>query len=714
MAPIDRALPSAPRTRSTTEPSLRLTGALLLCASLAPAQAPCEPAIEYGMNPSFQTWSSRAIVFADAFQRVRTISLWNNAPQGPAPLLPPGSGVLGAGWPDPAQLAAGQRCGAYLFGSMEGTIPDGRTTPYVVSWRGTGHARLEGPYVVGEQYRGANRVEVFVDPTIGSGNGLLSVSWTATDPTDPVRDLHVWLPGSERSGRTFWPPFLAKVSAMNLGRGPHTWRTLDWTRVNEYGRPVASGGFVFDRAGVIGTHSPSQGTPRGVAPEYQVALCNALGANLHLQLPHRTKDLSESDYTEYLLDQLRRVRDGSPGIPGLFGGRPFAGLDPALTVTVELSNEIWNSIFPVNAWMQAEAALAGIPFAQQVAREIQLLFDAAESVFAGAHAPRLRTYVGGFAGDPSYLGTVLSYLRPGTQVDALGPAAYLGPRKSDMDAWLSGSSAGSCPNCPSASELLDAADDAVDRLRPLLAQHRHLAQAWLNPDGSRPSFELYEGGLNLKSSGRPWAPEARALQTDPRLFGLFVDRYVPMLVEQGVELVNWYSFMSDQDAPTLDAFGIWNDMDQDLSLPVVRPYADEGAPKAAAVYLGPPPASACPRAAAVARHAPANIPSLTITPPVLGASLHASVDLTMSGNSRCLVISSTTPASILLPSGQTLLCSLDGAEFLPARGGPIATWALGVPNDPVLAGVRITTQALMFGGSPEHNLSNAMDLTFGR
>jgi hypothetical protein len=690
-----------------------MLAALLALAPLALAQAVCGPAIEYGMNPSFQTWSSRAIVFADAFQRVRALSVWNGSPLAPAVLLPLGTGVLGAGWPDPARLAPGERTGAYLFGSMEGTLPDGRVDPYVVTWAGTGHVRLEGVSVTGERARGANRVEVVIDPTRGTGDELLSISWTAPDPADPVRDVHVWLPGMERSGQIFWPPFLDKVRAINTGRGPHTWRTLDWTRVNEYGRSLARGGFVFDLAGVIGTHSPSQGTLRGVAPEYQVALCNALGANLHLPLPHRTKDLTQAEYVRFLTDQLVRVRDGSPGIPGLYGGRDFAGLAPGLTVTVELSNEIWNR-FPVNFWMDAEATQKGIPFTQQVAGEIQLLFDTARSVFSGQHAPRLRTYVGGFAGDAGYVRRVLATLRPGTQVDALGPAAYLGPRQPDVDAWLAGSSPGSCPNCPDASGLLDTAALTLERLRPLLAAHRVVAEAWLNPDGSRPALELYEGGLNLKSIGQPWLEPARALQRDPRLFTLLADRFVPMLVEQGVELVNWYSFMSDQDAPTLDTFGIWNDMRQSLALPVQRPYLDEGAPKAAVVCLGPPLASTCPQATAVARHAPANVPCYTATPPVLGTRFRAEVDLTLSGDDTAFVISSLLPTSVVLPSGQTILSALSQASFLPPRSGPRATWELRVPNDPSLAGIQITTQAVMLGGAPGINLSNAMDLTFGR
>ena len=571
--------------RSFAPPFLAL---LALCA--APRAQVCEYAFELGMNPSFHTFGSRAIVFADAFQRARSFHYWSGGnPSADAPLIPLGQGRIGEGWPDPAQLAAGQRYGAYLFSAMEGTIPDGRVEPFVLTWEGAGEVRLEGPYVLGEQNRGAQRVEVFIDPSKAGGNPALSVSWSATDAADPLRAVRVWLPGMEHAGELFWPPFVAKVSALNAGRGPHTWRTLDWTRVNEHGR---RNGFVFDLAGRITAASPSQGTPRGIATEYQVALCNLVGANLHLSVPHRTDDMNLGDYVRYLVQTLRTVRDGAPGVAGLLGGRDFEPLLPELTLTLELSNEIWNSIFPVNAWMNAQAASSGISFGQQVAEEIQLAFDVAEAVFSGSDALRLERYVGGFAGDPNYLRRVLGFLRAGTQVDGVGCAAYLGPRRVEMDAWLVGSSAGSCPNCPDAAGLLASARNAVDTLRPLIQQHRDIAQSWLNPDGTSPALVLYEGGLNLKSAGEPWAAAARELQTWPELYELFQGRYFPMLAQEEVALVNWYSFMSDQDAPTVDAYGVWNDMRQEIKLPVAREYKDEGAPKAAVVCLGPPLAAA--------------------------------------------------------------------------------------------------------------------------
>ncbi len=697
----------------------RATFAALFAATVTAAridaQGACRAAIEYGMNPSFHTWSSRAIVLADALARARSFSYFElGQMRAAAPLIALGSGRPGAGWPDPAALGPGERYGAYLFGSMEGTLPDGRAQPYVIAWKGAGSCRLEGAYVVSERNRTDHRVEVFVDPTRGTGNSTLSCTWTATDPADPVRDVRVWLPGMESSGQLFWTPFLEKARAMNAGRGPHTWRVLDWARINEYGRPLTEGGFRFDLAGRTTPRSASQGTPRGMCPEYQVAFCNALGANLHFQVPHRTDDMSVADYAAFLRQQLLAVRDGSPAVPGLNGGRAFAGLDPSLTVTLELSNEIWNAGFPVHHWMKAEAARNGITFHQQIAREIELVFDLADTVFTGVHAARLRRYVGGFQPDPSYLEQLLRELRPDLQIDAAGPAIYFGPRRADVQRWMSGASSSSCPNCPTPEEVLASARLFIPTLREDLDRHRRLLESWTNPDGSHPAFVLYEAGPSFRSGFQPWAGAAKAAQLLPGMFDALVQDLVPLLVEEGVDLVHWYSFMTDQDPQGLDPFGMWNDMGQELGLPVAEPYLDEGAPKAAAICLGPPLDPACASASAFSRSAGTNLGCYAIRRPILGRRVQASVDLRASGNAAAVVMAALAPAQVALDGGQFLLIAPASASFLPERAGPLAAWALSVPNDPALAGLRLSTQALCFGGGNPPTFSNAMDLVFGR
>ena len=507
-------------------------------------------AIEYGMNPNQVGWSNREIPFADAMTRASEFGLvqGGSISFNPVPIIPLGQtpALVGEGWPDLSQLNAGETAGVRLFNNMNGSVPDGRVTPYVVTWIGDGSCTLKGNPVQSEQNRTSNRVEFKVDPTIDS---QIWLNIDDSNPQNPVRKVHVWLPGMEGTGNLFWPPYLEKVQDMNNGEGPYMWRTLNWNRTRFYGS-TGNGSFVFDLEGSIRPDSPSQGTRRGVCPEFQVALCNEVGANLHYTLPHRTDDMSLGDYVTYVEDVLTRIRDGSPAVPGINGGRPFDGLDPDLTLTIEYSNEIWNTSFPVNSWTKSEAARKGITFEAQIATQVDLVFLIADSVFSGADASRLRKYVGGWIASDQYLEDVLDNLLPGTHVDSVGVATYFGPRQTTIQNWLVGANTatGSCPNCPSTLGVLLAAYDAIDDLAANLTFNRQVAEGYINPDGSTPAYEIYEAGQSILAQGAPWEPQATLAQFRPEMYYLYTLFLVPLLIDEEVDLVNWFSFMTDQTA----------------------------------------------------------------------------------------------------------------------------------------------------------------------
>ena len=548
-------------------------------------------AIEYGMNPSFTRWSSREIVFADAMLRASEFLIVRNGELTleAAPVLPLGRDPprLGAGWPDLALLAPGEIAGAWLFGSLEGTLPDGRTSPWILTWEGTGSCRLTGTAVLGEQRRAPRRVEVRVDPFLGNGNGTVALWIESSVRSDPVRNVHVWLPGTSATKPLFWQPYVERVRALNHGAGPHVWRTLDWTRVNDYGALDPPVPFNFDLAGAIRPASPSQGTRRGMCPEFQVAFCNLVGAGLHFQVPHRTEQMGAAEYELFLRGVFARIRDGSPAVAGRNGGQPFAGLDERRELTLELSNEMWNA-FPVNRWLQLEGARRGLTLHQVIAEELVNVWRIADEVFAGRRT--VRRFVGGFVAESDYVRRILEALPDGTRVDALGPSCYFRPRPDVIAGWLRGADSGACPNCPTPEEVIAAAWLSLDELRVRLREHRLVAEAFLNPDGSHPRLEVYEAGQSFDAQGAPWADAARAAQVRPGMYDAYVTGLIPMLVEEGVEVVSWYSFMTDQDpSHGVDVgFGIWNDMSQSITLPVPEPYRDEGVPKAAAIYRGPP------------------------------------------------------------------------------------------------------------------------------
>lgn len=558
---------------------------------LIEVQRASRDALAYGMNPSFQRWTSREILFADAMMRATEFLIVRAGQltlEG-APLVPLGESPprRAEGWPDFSALAPGESAGAWLFGGMDGTLPDGRSEPWVLTWEGTGQCALLGSAVVRDERRAPRRIEVFVDPTVGNGNGTVGLWITSSSAADPVRNVHVWLPGTYAARPLFWPPYIERVQAMNHGAGPRVWRTLDWTRVNDYGATDPPLPFRFDLAGTIRPASPSQGTRRGLCPEFQAAFCNLVGADLHFQVPHRTDQMSAADYELFLRDVFTRLRDGSPAVSGINAGRPFAGLAQGLELTLEYSNEVWNAV-PANRWLQRQAAQRGLGLHETIAEELQFVWRVADEVFAGQRT--VRRFVGGFVAQSDFVRRILEALPPGTRVDALGPSCYFRPRPAVIAQWLRDARPGSCPNCPTPEEVIAAAWASLDELRPLLRAHHELAQGYTNPDGSHPRLELYECGQAFDARGEPWGPAARAAQALPGLYALMVEGLVPMLVEEGVEVVNWYSFMTDPDpSQGVDVgFGIWNDMQQGLTLPVVEPYLDEGAPKAAAVYRGSP------------------------------------------------------------------------------------------------------------------------------
>ncbi len=553
--------------------------------------------IHYGMNASENVWWQRGIAFADGMARAGEFFRVVNGTIGRAlaPLIPLGQDppLLGAGWPDVPALAPGEKAGTRLYGSMAGSMPDGRVQPYVLTWVGTGSCNLEGRGVVGEANRTSNRVEVFVDPSAGSGDALLLwvIDWS--DPADPVRAAHVWLPGMEAEQPILWPPFVAKLQAMNGGRGPSSWRAMDWNRINEYGKTAGAAPFVFDLVGRITPSSPTQGTKRGVCPEFQVAVCNAVGANLHFNVPHSANNLSDQDYELFLRDAFTRIRYGSPAVPGVNGGLPFAPLAPNLLLTVEFSNETWNPGFPARPWLKARALANGITLEQQIAAEIRRVFAVAEEIFSGADAPRLRRFVGGWLGDPSFLRDVLGALGPDVQVDAAGPASYFGPRGPNIDQWMVGvgieaDGAVTCPNCPTPEDVLESARARILELAPKLLEHQLLVQEYVNPDGSHPRFELYEAGASFAAGFQPWGKAASQAQRLPAMYDVYVLDFVPALIARGVDTVNWYSFMSEGNQGTAGPFGHWERMDQTITLPVPDVYVDEGVPKAAAIYRLPP------------------------------------------------------------------------------------------------------------------------------
>lgn len=123
-------------------------------------------------------------------------------------------------------------------------------------------------------------------------------------------------------------------------------------------------------------------------------------------------------------------------------------------------------------------------------------------------------------------------------------------------------------------------------------------------------------------------------------------------------------------------------------------------------------------AALAPRNAGSNPVSVsTAGAPETGTNLFVFVDLTTTGHSSALLFGFSSPFSLTLGGGQTLLClDLTGSGELLAQTfqpGPTALFSLAIPNLPSLCGFEFSMQAIQFGAVVPFALSNAVDVTVG-
>jgi len=190
---------------------------------------------------------------------------------------------------------------------------------------------LEGRYVL--RFKGSGIVEptgratnirygpgeVRFDYTPGPGSVEIRIQ--RTNPDDPVRDITVVREDRQAlfdGGAIFNPDFSARMAPFD------TLRFMDWMETNNSTQSLWA-----DRPHV----SDASWAHKGVPLEVMLALANALGKNIWVNMPH----LADDDYVERF---AQMVRDG---------------LDPALRVYVEYSNEVWNFQFGQTRWADAQA-----------------------------------------------------------------------------------------------------------------------------------------------------------------------------------------------------------------------------------------------------------------------------------------------------------------------------------------------------------------------
>jgi hypothetical protein len=270
-------------------------------AEAAPAAQP--RLLVLGMNLHDVSDWSREWAFVDVFQHHREWisqdldgSTWNDK----RPI-----DLTDAGYPLPR---ADQAAITLMCREVDGHYPGGT---YVCTYRGKGKITFGFDARVISQKAG--RIELLVRP----GNGGILMRIERSDKADPIRDLHVWMPGFEDGSRTFHPLFVERLKPFRVIR------FMDWGRTNNSAQAAWS-----DRV----TPAPGsirQSGPGGVALEHMIDLCNELKASPWFCMPH----LADDDYVRHFAEIVKQL------------------LHPDAKVYVEWSNETWNTTFDQANWV---------------------------------------------------------------------------------------------------------------------------------------------------------------------------------------------------------------------------------------------------------------------------------------------------------------------------------------------------------------------------
>lgn len=365
----------------------------------------------------------------------------------------------------PQFLNPGQKLRAPLFGlnindpfrpaawPKRDTLAKGRI---VVTWNGTADIRMvNGTLVAADSPSGAtgtftNGRRVYLCTTASQSTQSLEIHAIGATPPSQIR---VWLAPPDDpatgvkehetaslEGQMFHPLLLQRIADRN-------WafiRFMDWGATNA--SPVMNWSdrrlpaHIFQN-GIINRRSPAlddEVSPgdreTGAAYEHMVALCNATGKHLWINVPH----LATADFMTRLAKLIRFGSDGVNPYDAPNANPLFPPLNPDLKVFVEYSNEIWSSgfSFPQGNWAEAEALDAGLGGGLEGkgrfnGRKFCDTWSAFQAVFGGT--TRLVRVAATFTANDTYTASFLneiadygSTLTPAVFPDVLAVTTYFG------------------------------------------------------------------------------------------------------------------------------------------------------------------------------------------------------------------------------------------------------------------------------------------------
>ena len=329
----------------------------------------------------------------------------------------------------------------------------------------------------------------------------------ATNPANPVRNIHFILPGHEKTYQTqpFNPQFLKALSPFKV------LRFMDWQETN--------GSQFANWADRTTPTSATQAVPNGVALEYMIQLANTLKADPWFTIPIRAND-------DFVRQFATLVRDR---------------LDPSLKVHIEYSNEVWNYSFEQAEYAGQQGLKQGLDKdkyaagAKYYAQRSVEIFNIWTTVFKGND--RLIRDLAWQAVNPDWAETVLSYKDAYKHADEYAIAPY-----------FNGGSFGEATNLEQSlkatpDQIIEAMRQNIRQLNEYVVADSKLTKKY----GLR--LVAYEGGQDLSAH---WVPAEKekplndlflAASRSPRMRDLY-NEYLNQWKASGGGLLNQYNDVS--------------------------------------------------------------------------------------------------------------------------------------------------------------------------
>ncbi len=336
----------------------------------------------------------------------------------------------------PKFLDGGQKLRAPIFGlhanasSRPASWPDRERLArgrIVVTWKGNADVRLASATFLAEGSSGAATGNLADGRRIYQSSGTQSIEVHGI--ASPITEIRVWLDGLE--GQLFHPLLLQRIADAD-------WafiRFMDWGATNASPQQDWSDRRLPAHAfmnGILNARRPSASAEgnreTGVAFEHMVALCNATGRSLWINVPHLASD-------DFITKLAKLIRFGSDGVNPYDAPQSeprFAPLRADLRVYVEFSNEIWSNgfSFPQGDWAEEQAGARGLQKAQFTARRFcdtwrifQQFFGPERLVRVAAIFTALDAYSRPFLQEIAAYGPTLT---PAVRPDVMAVTTYFG------------------------------------------------------------------------------------------------------------------------------------------------------------------------------------------------------------------------------------------------------------------------------------------------